>query len=258
MAQKGEGVRADKLTTIAIASGALGLLLSVPTLVDAGLLRWTIESLYICSFLSVLIHFFKRSRSQRRLLADLQEHEAALHPEAAGAPRDSVEAATRAIVDSAERIVSRASARSIELEAQVRELELKLAMAQSALQEIESALSGMDDTVWQPGPALSLRASRPFDIDLTTSYPAPATVGRGVAMWPDLNRKKELAEIKTAFVSRVSHELRTPLASIKAYIEMLIDGEAADAATQKQFYEIIQNEANRLGKLIDGTLHAPA
>jgi len=71
-------------------------------------------------------------------------------------------------------------------------------------------------------------------------------------------RDRELREMKTAFVSKVSHELRTPLASIKAYVEMLIDGEAEDAATQKQFYEIIQNEANRLGKLIDGTLRTPS
>ena len=64
--------------------------------------------------------------------------------------------------------------------------------------------------------------------------------------------------MRTAFVSKVSHELRTPLASIKAYVEMLIDGEASDAATQQQFYEIIQNEANRLGRLIDGTLKTAA
>lgn len=66
---------------------------------------------------------------------------------------------------------------------------------------------------------------------------------------------KELSEMKNEFVSMVSHELRTPLASIKAYIEMLIDGEAVDAGTQREFYEVIQNEANRLGRLIDNILN---
>src|SRR5205807_72711 len=46
-----------------------------------------------------------------------------------------------------------------------------------------------------------------------------------------------------------------PLASIKAYVEMLIDGEADDERTKLEFYEVIQNEANRLGRLIDDILN---
>ena len=61
--------------------------------------------------------------------------------------------------------------------------------------------------------------------------------------------------MKNDFVSLVSHELRTPLASIKAYVEMLIDGEAVDQKTTSEFYEVIQNEANRLGRLIDNILN---
>jgi two-component system phosphate regulon sensor histidine kinase PhoR len=61
--------------------------------------------------------------------------------------------------------------------------------------------------------------------------------------------------MKNEFVSMVSHELRTPLASIKAYIEMLIDGEAVDERTTREFYDVIQNEANRLGRLIDNILN---
>jgi signal transduction histidine kinase len=65
----------------------------------------------------------------------------------------------------------------------------------------------------------------------------------------------ELSRMKNEFTSMVSHELRTPLASIKAYVEMLIDGEAPDDSTQREFYEVIQNEANRLGRLIDNVLN---
>ena len=75
-----------------------------------------------------------------------------------------------------------------------------------------------------------------------------------VAVLHDKTREKEVSEIKNDFVSMVSHELRTPLASIKAYIEMLIDGEAEDEKTEREFYEVIQNEANRLGRLIDNIL----
>jgi two-component system phosphate regulon sensor histidine kinase PhoR len=81
---------------------------------------------------------------------------------------------------------------------------------------------------------------------------APAGV---VAVLHDMTREKEVAELKNDFVSSVSHELRTPLASIKAYVEMLIDGEADDEKTTREFYEVIQNEANRLSRLIDNILN---
>ena len=76
-----------------------------------------------------------------------------------------------------------------------------------------------------------------------------------VAVLHDMTREKEVAEMKNDFVSSVSHELRTPLASIKAYVEMLIDGEAEDEKTTHEFYEVIQNEANRLSRLIDNILN---
>ena len=95
---------------------------------------------------------------------------------------------------------------------------------------------------------------RTFKITLSsvTDGDSPAGV---VAVLHDVTREKEVAEMKNDFVSMVSHELRTPLASIRAYIEMLIDGEAQDTKTQREFYEVIQNESNRLGRLIDNILN---
>lgn len=76
-----------------------------------------------------------------------------------------------------------------------------------------------------------------------------------VAVLHDMTREKEVGDMKNDFVSNVSHELRTPLASIKAYVEMLIDGEATDDRTRHEFYEVIQNESNRLSRLIDNILN---
>jgi len=75
-----------------------------------------------------------------------------------------------------------------------------------------------------------------------------------VCVLHDMTREKEIAQMKNDFVSHVSHELRTPLASIRAYVEMLVDGEATDEKTRRDFYEIIQSESNRLGRLIDNIL----
>jgi two-component system phosphate regulon sensor histidine kinase PhoR len=88
----------------------------------------------------------------------------------------------------------------------------------------------------------------------TGEVPADTPTGV-VAVLHDMTKEKEVAEMKNDFVSSVSHELRTPLASIKAYVEMLIDGEAEDDKTKREFYEVIQNEANRLSRLIDNILN---
>ena len=86
-------------------------------------------------------------------------------------------------------------------------------------------------------------------------YPHSSEAAGVVAIMRDVTREKEIAEMKSDFVSNVSHELRTPLSSIKAYMEMLIDGEAQDDETRADFYNIIQGEANRLDRLIDNILN---
>lgn len=76
-----------------------------------------------------------------------------------------------------------------------------------------------------------------------------------VAVLRDATREREAATAKNDFVSAVTHELRTPLSSIRAYVEMLVDGEAQDEKTQREFYDIIQGEAGRLSTLIDNILN---
>ncbi len=75
-----------------------------------------------------------------------------------------------------------------------------------------------------------------------------------VAVLHDVTREKEIAQMKTDFVSSVSHELKTPLASIKAYVEMLVDGEVGDESTRQEFYQIISSESDRLSRLIENIL----
>jgi signal transduction histidine kinase len=61
-------------------------------------------------------------------------------------------------------------------------------------------------------------------------------------------------QLARAVVATVGHELRTPLASIRGYIETLLEGQL-DAATARRFLETTQREALRLGRLVDGMLH---
>lgn len=76
-----------------------------------------------------------------------------------------------------------------------------------------------------------------------------------VTVLHDITREKEISQMKNDFVSHVSHELKTPLASINAYAEMLVDGEAEDTETIQQFCGVIQGQAQRLSRLIEDILN---
>lgn len=97
--------------------------------------------------------------------------------------------------------------------------------------------------------------ARTFNITLSKVIDASSECRGSVAVFHDITREREIAQIKTDFVSAVSHELRTPLSSIKAYIEMLVDGEVKDEKTRGDFYGIIQSETERLQRLISNVLN---
>ncbi|HVP57769.1 MAG TPA: HD domain-containing phosphohydrolase, partial [bacterium] len=68
-------------------------------------------------------------------------------------------------------------------------------------------------------------------------------------------RLKELNEIKSNFVATVSHELRTPLTSIRAYAETLArDWGSSPRETELEFLGIIEEEAQRLAKIVEDML----
>ncbi|HML74461.1 MAG TPA: ATP-binding protein [Anaerohalosphaeraceae bacterium] len=94
-----------------------------------------------------------------------------------------------------------------------------------------------------------------FDCLLSSVLDDSGQVISVVAVLHDITREKEISQAKNDFVSHVSHELKTPLASINAYAEMLVDGEAQDEAAIRQFCEIIQGQAQRLNRLIEDILN---
>jgi len=94
-----------------------------------------------------------------------------------------------------------------------------------------------------------------LDCIVSCVYDQRDEVCGAVAVLHDITREKEISKMKNDFVSHVSHELKTPLSSITAYSEMLMDGEADDEKTRKEFYSVIQSQAKRLNRLIEDILN---
>lgn len=73
-----------------------------------------------------------------------------------------------------------------------------------------------------------------------------------VAVVQDITDVRKLENIRSQFVANVSHELKTPLTSIKGFAETLkyVD----DPVNREKFLSIIEDEANRLTRLINDIL----
>ncbi|WP_300462029.1 ATP-binding protein [Desulfobacula sp.] len=70
----------------------------------------------------------------------------------------------------------------------------------------------------------------------------------------NVSREKESEKSRQDFVNHIAHELRTPLTNIKAYNEMMMEGEISDLEMQKEFFNTINDETNRLDRLIKSIL----
>ena len=68
----------------------------------------------------------------------------------------------------------------------------------------------------------------------------------------DISDIKRLENMRSQFVANVTHELKTPLTSIKGFAETLKYVE--DEKTREKFLDIIDNEAERLSRLISDIL----
>jgi len=95
---------------------------------------------------------------------------------------------------------------------------------------------------------------RGINVDITERKRMEAEVQEKVQELEKANQRlKELDKLKDNFLSTVSHELRTPLTSIKSFAEILLAYEE-DRPTQKEFLGIINEEAERLTRLINDFL----
>ena len=81
-----------------------------------------------------------------------------------------------------------------------------------------------------------------------------APIGKMISV-KNVTREKLAGEAQQGFIAHVSHELLTPVTNIKSYSEMLMEGEIDDIEMQKEFYNTINEETNRLTNLVKNLLN---
>lgn len=66
--------------------------------------------------------------------------------------------------------------------------------------------------------------------------------------------RANLAELRSEFVSSVTHELKTPIAAIRAAADTLVSGRIPSPTGQREYAQIVVQEAKRLTRLVDNLL----
>ena len=72
--------------------------------------------------------------------------------------------------------------------------------------------------------------------------------------WKRIQQEHQLSRLKTDFVSNVSHELKTPMTSIRMFVETLMLKRYRDASEAEEYLNILQQEIERLARLVDRVL----
>lgn len=70
----------------------------------------------------------------------------------------------------------------------------------------------------------------------------------------DITEQQRIDNERKLFVSNVSHELRTPLTSVKSYVDALSEGAIEDPEMSKQFLKVVQDETQRMIRMINDLL----
>lgn len=72
----------------------------------------------------------------------------------------------------------------------------------------------------------------------------------------DVSKEKEVDRMKTEFISLASHQLKTPATGVKAFLSMLLDGDAGELnSTQKDFVATAYNGNEQELKIVEDLLN---
>ena len=95
---------------------------------------------------------------------------------------------------------------------------------------------------------------RLLDVTVVPAYFTDQEWAGILLVMQDVSEIRRLERMRTEFVANVSHELKTPIAAVKGFAETLLNGAMHDPEIAKSFLQIIQEESERLNRLIGDIL----
>ncbi len=179
------------------------------------------------------------------------------------AAAEALIAANRAILErlpdalvlvDARRRVTRANAAARELlgnEVEGRELAL-LVRDPALLAAVETVLGG--GTAQAVGLSLAGPVGRDFRVHLARLPPEAEGAGALIIAFHDVTAIQRAERMRADFVANVSHELKTPLATLMGFVETLRGAARDDAAARERFLVIMQEQAERMSRLVGDLL----
>jgi len=95
----------------------------------------------------------------------------------------------------------------------------------------------------------------PTLVNATPLFSADGRITAGIAVIQDISPLDEIHKLRNEFLGMVSHELRTPLTAIKGSAATVLGSQTHfDPAEIRQFFEIIDEQADRLRDLVNNLL----
>jgi len=70
----------------------------------------------------------------------------------------------------------------------------------------------------------------------------------------DITQREQVDAMRRDFIANVSHELRTPLTVVNGFMEMLLDAQHEDEATRQHHLKLMQEQAQRMSRLVEDLL----
>ena len=113
----------------------------------------------------------------------------------------------------------------------------------SLLAEIGAVLNGADAAIGRYS-RQEATGDRLFTVRITGQPPG------AILHFADISHIDAAADLRRDFVANVSHELRTPLTALMGFIETLQGAARDDPAARARFLEIMQEEAQRMNRLV--------
>nr|WP_320049552.1 ATP-binding protein [uncultured Desulfuromonas sp.] len=75
-----------------------------------------------------------------------------------------------------------------------------------------------------------------------------------ITLLQDVTRSREMARLKSEFISTAAHELRTPLTAMLGFSDLLLESESIPPEEQREYLQIISTKTESLAAIVDDLL----